>query len=78
MCSLTPGRLAGAAELDAQVMARRQQLDALEAGHRAGQGEEGEQVIDAAQVGPGVDHARGEQRLDLGGEQQPVALRRVQ
>src|SRR5881394_1129940 len=31
-------------------------------------------MIDAAPVGPGLHHAGGKQRLDLGGEEQPIAL----
>ena len=48
------GRLGGAAHLHPQEVARRQQLDALEAGDRSRQGEEGEHMVDAAQVGTGV------------------------
>ena len=48
-------------------------VDAGKARHRPGHGEEGEDVIDAARIGPCRHHARGEQRLDLRGEQQPVA-----
>ena len=52
------------------------------AGGRAGHGEEVEDLIDAAQVGLRVNPAGGQEGLDLGGEQQPIAavasLRRVQ
>ena len=70
------GRLAVAAELNLQVVAGRQRLDALETGDGAGHREEGEQVVDAARVGPRLHHAGGEKRLDLRGEQQPFAVRR--
>src|SRR5438874_11749430 len=49
-------------------------LDAFEARHWSRQREKCENVIDAAQVGPGLDHPGSEQGLDLGRKQQPVAL----
>ena len=69
------GRPATLAELDPEVTAGQQGLDSLEAGHRAGHAEEGEGVVDAAAVGAGVDHAGGQQSLDLRGEQEPLAGR---
>ena len=54
-------------------MARLQILDALEACRRTGHRKEVEDLIDAAQIGPYLDHAAGEQRLDFRAEQQPLA-----
>ena len=69
---------AGAAALvsrrDLEVAAGREELHPFKAGDRAGHGGESEDVIDPAQVRPGGDHPGGQQRLDLGGKEQPVAL----
>ncbi len=61
---------------DLQIMTRRQELHAFEAGDRSGQCGERKDLIDAAQIGPGRHHARGEQRLDFRCEEKAVALPR--
>ena len=65
-----------AVQAQANVSAGRQRLNAGETGHGAGQGEERENVVDAAKVGADGDHARGEDRLDFTAEQEPVAAAR--
>src|SRR5262249_50211792 len=69
-------RLARPAALHANVMTGRQQLDAGKTRDRTRLGEEREKVVDTAQVRPRLDQAESEQRLDLRGEQQPIALPR--
>jgi hypothetical protein len=64
------------AELDRQRVARLEELDALEAGGRPGDGEEVEGLVDAPQIGPRADESGGEKGLDLGREQQPVRVGR--
>src|SRR5205823_3427158 len=64
-------RLTGAAEVETQKVAGRQVLNAGEAGGPTGQGEEREHMIDAASVGPRLDQAGREDRLDLAAEDQP-------
>ena len=53
-------------------MAGGQRGDALEEGAGRARAEEGEEVVDALDVGPGLHHARGEQGLDLGAPEQPA------
>src|SRR5690606_33601621 len=48
--------------------------NALERGERPRHGEEGEDMVDAAQVGANWRHTSRENRLDLGSEQKPVSL----
>ena len=57
-------------------MAGRQQLHAFEARDRPRQGGEREDVVDAAQVGPGGTMPEASSAFDFRGEQQPVALPR--
>ncbi len=70
------GALAVAAEGDLEVVAGQHRLHAFK--HRAprAHGEEGEDVVEPARVARGRDAARGQQRLDLGTEVDPVALLR--
>ena len=68
------GRCPSASRDDLQVTGGRQEVDPFEARHRRRQGGESEDAIDPAQVGPGGHHSRGQQCLDLGGEEKPVAL----
>src|SRR5207245_6553326 len=58
-------------------MGGRQGLYSAETGHRARQRAERKELVDAARVGPRLDKAGRQQRLDLGGKQQPFALRRA-
>src|SRR4030095_15667026 len=57
-----------------QIPAGQQAVDAGEAGDRSRQGEESEDVVDAARIGARRNEARREQRLDLGREQEHFAL----
>ena len=51
-------------------------MDARETGDRAWRCEEREYVVDTARVGFRGNQSGGEQRLDLGGEQEQIALLR--
>ncbi len=55
-------------------MPGQQRLHAFEHGAARAHGEEREELVEAARVGRGGHGAGGEQRLDLGAEEQPVAL----
>ncbi len=55
-------------------MARAQKLHALKTGHRPGHAGEGEDLVDAAEIGLCLDHAGGEEALDLRREEEPIAL----
>ena len=68
------GPESGAGGRDLHEVPGREELDAPEAGGRPRQRGEGEDVVDPVQVGLGGDHAGGEERLDLRGEEEPVAL----
>src|SRR5262249_39212266 len=70
------GALGDASLADGEEVAGRQELDVLEAGDGPGQREEAEQVVDAAQVGPGRHQPGGEQAAYLGREEQPIGLAR--
>src|SRR5207244_10986268 len=70
-------RFAVAAKLNAQIMAWRQRLNAVETGHRPRQREEREELVDAARVRPRLDQAGRQKPLDFGSKQQPFPLRRA-
>src|SRR5262245_25773231 len=63
-------------EGDSQIVPRRDRLHAFEQGAAGPKRKEGEQMIEAADIGHRRYGARNEQRLDLRGEINEVALAR--
>src|SRR5206468_11017156 len=64
------------AECDLRIMSGRNRLHALERCAPAAKGEEGEEMVEPARIGPRHDGAGGDQRLDLGAEIEEVPLPR--